>query len=67
MHRIEEVEKESGEKLAEMERLAEKDRYEQDKEWKRVDDRLTKVEERLEQASNKREQIRGHLLELERI
>jgi hypothetical protein len=36
MHRIEEVEKERGEKLAEMERLAEKDRYEQDKEWRRV-------------------------------
>jgi len=67
MHRIEEVEKERGEKLAEMERLAEKDRYEQDKEWRRVDDRLTKVEERLEQASNEREQIRGHLLDLERI
>ncbi len=32
IHRIEEVEKESGEKLAEMEKLAEKDRYEQDKE-----------------------------------
>jgi hypothetical protein len=67
MHRIEEVEKERGEKLAEMERLAEKDKYEQDKEWRRVDDRLTKVEERLEQASNEREQIRGHLLDLERI
>jgi hypothetical protein len=67
MHRIEEVEKESGEKLAEMERLAEKDRTEQDKELNRVDDRLTKVKERLEQASNEREQIRGHLLELERI
>jgi hypothetical protein len=67
LHRIEEVEKESGEKLAEMERLAEKDRVEQEKEWKRVEDRLTKVEERLEQASNEREQIREHLLELEMI
>jgi hypothetical protein len=66
LHRIEEIEKERGKKLAEMERLAEEDRCEQDKEWKRANDRLRKMEERLEQASKEREQIGGHLLELER-
>jgi hypothetical protein len=66
LHRIEEIEKEQGKKLAEMERLAEEDRCEQDKEWKRANDRLRKMEERLEQASKEREQIGGHLLELER-
>jgi len=66
LHRIEEIEKERGKKLAEMERLAEEDRCEQDKEWKRANDRMRKMEERLEQASKEREQIGEHLLELER-
>jgi hypothetical protein len=66
MHRIEEVEKERNKKFEDMERQAEKDRSEQDKVWKRVADRLMKVEERLEQASKEREQIGGRLLELER-
>jgi hypothetical protein len=66
MHRIEQIEKERGEKLAAMERQAEEDRSENAKERIRMEERLMNVEKRLEQGKIERTRIAGSLLELER-
>jgi len=66
MQRIEQIEKEKGEKLAAMERQAEEDRSERAKERIRIEDRLVNVEKRLEQGNNEMARIAGSLLDLER-